>query len=414
MFRRRRLILLPLWGERFGLAAGIISKQVPLERPTTIARPLSPITYFRRNPGRTFPLAFVIVLSVFLIAAVVTIVNSIDLTVLTIYNYTKIFTPVIPRSLALHVDPKIQAAIRRRPDVDRIVETSGFFFNVNTVFGQVPFVCFSVTNEQRDYLLRRAGDSLAEGRMPAPGAPEAVISEGLARNKKLTLGGLLADPTDTGTLIPAPTKIRLVGILKGRTWMAFTSHEFAEKYLSYVPQSLLVTTKDTEGQTRLGDELLNTLDKKKVTVFAYNNLVRTLRTQLASMYLIMHLVNGMVILVVSLMAGMLSNIYFTQRISEFAVLAAIGLRRVTLVLHGVSETAILTGLGWVTGVLVTWAAMSAMQGTVFEPRGMLIDPRDPGATLNTLPIPVCITLFAVATIATRLAQLDPVTIIERR
>jgi hypothetical protein len=41
------------------------------------------------------PLAFVIVLSVFLIASVVTIVDSIDLTVLTIYNYTKAFTPVI-------------------------------------------------------------------------------------------------------------------------------------------------------------------------------------------------------------------------------------------------------------------------------------------------------------------------------
>ena len=357
-----------------------------------------------------------IVLSVFLIAAVVTIVNSIDLTVLTIYNYTKVFTPVIPRSLALHVDPAIQAAIRKRPEVDRSIETSGFFFNVNTVFGSVPFVCFSVTDEQRDYLLRRAGDSLAEGRMPAPGAPEAVISEGLAHNKKLKLGGLLADPTDTGTLVPAPMKIKLVGILKGPTWMAFTSHEFAEKYLSYVPQSLLVTTKnpDSANQTALGDQLLNTLDKTKVTVFAYNNLVKTLRTQLASMYLIMHMVNGMVILVVSLMAGMLSNIYFTQRISEFAVLAAIGLKRVTLVLHGVSETAILTGVGWVIGVLVTWAAMTAMQGTVFEPRGMLIDPRDIGATLNTLPIPICITLFAVATIGIRLSQLDPVTIIERR
>ena len=58
-------------------------------------------------------------------------------------------------------------------------------------------------------------------------------------------------------------------------------------------------------------------------------------------------------------------------------------------------------------MLVNWAAMTAMQGTVFEPRGMLIDPRDPLATLNTLPIPVCITLFAVATIGIRLSQLDP-------
>jgi hypothetical protein len=55
-----------------------------------------------------------------------------------------------------------------------------------------------------------------------------------------------------------------------------------------------------------------------------------------------------------------------------------------------------------------------MKGSVFEPRGMLIDPGDPLSYLNTLPIPVFITLFAVATISFRLAKLDPVTIIERR
>jgi ABC-type antimicrobial peptide transport system permease subunit len=132
------------------------------------------------------------------------------------------------------------------------------------------------------------------------------------------------------------------------------------------------------------------------------------------MYLIMHLVNGTVIFVVALMAGMLSNIYFTQRISEFAVLAAIGIRRSSLVWHAVSETAILTSLGWVLGVFVNWAVMSLMQGRVFEPRGMLINPRDWLAYVNTLPIPLMITLFAVATIGYRLTRLDPVTIIERR
>jgi ABC-type antimicrobial peptide transport system permease subunit len=295
-----------------------------------------------------------------------------------------------------------------------VIDTSGFFFNVNTVFGPLPFVCFAVTDEQRDYLLQRAHDSLAEGRMPTPGAPEAIISEGLARNKRVHLGDYIASPTDTGTFVPAPAKIKLVGILKGPTWIAFTSHQFAQQYLRLVPHSLLVTTKNPEQQLTLSDDLYAQLDKRQVEVLSYDNLVETLRKTLASMYLIMHLVNGMVTLVVALMAGMLSNIYFTQRISEFAVLSAIGLKRKTLVLHGVSETAILTSVGWVIGVFVTWGAMGVMQGSLFEPRGMLINPRDLWATANTLPIPLAITLFAIATISIRLSRLDPVTIIERR
>jgi len=96
------------------------------------------------------------------------------------------------------------------------------------------------------------------------------------------------------------------------------------------------------------------------------------------------------------------------------VLAAIGLRRSTLVWHAVSETVILTTLGWLVGVAVNFGTLSAMKGSVFEPRGMLINPGDPLSYLNTLPIPVFITLFAVVTIGVKLARLDPVTIIERR
>ena len=390
--------------------------------PTTIARPLNPITYFRRNLGRTLPLAFVIVLSVFLIASVVTVVNSIDLTVLTIYNYTKVFTPVLPRIAAalpgvdvVRVPPDVQAQIKKTPNVDRMIETSGFFFNINTVFGPFPFVCFGVTDDNRDYLLKRAGDSLLPGgRMPAPGQPEAVISEGLAHNKRVKVGDIIASPLDTGTLVAAPANIKLVGILKGQTWMAFTSKQFTDEKLSVVPRSLLVTTKNPADQNALGDTLFKTLPKFQVQVLSFNNLVQTLKKSLSSMYLIMHLVNGTVIFVVALMAGMLSNIYFTQRISEFAVLAAIGLRRSTLVWHAVSETAILTTLGWLLGVAVNYGVLSAMKGSVFEPRGMLINPGDPYSYFNTLPIPVFITLFAVATISYRLSRLDPVTIIERR
>jgi len=250
--------------------------------------------------------------------------------------------------------------------------------------------------------------------MPISGKPEAVISEGLARNKKVKIGDIIASPLDTGTPVTAPVPIRLVGILRGPTWMAFTSKKFTDAKLPLVPHSLLVTTIDPEAQGKVGDHLYDTLDKFQVLVFSFNSLVKTLRTSLASMYLIMHLVNGTVIFVVALMAGMLSNIYFTQRISEFAVLAAIGLRRSTLVWHAVSETAILTTLGWLLGVLVNYSLLTLMKDSVFEPRGMLINPSDPLSYLNTLPIPICITLFAVATISYRLANLDPVTIIERR
>lgn len=350
----------------------------------------------------------------FLIASVVTIVDSIDLTVLTIYSYTKAFTPVIPRAGRLRVDKEIVAKVAKLPQTDRMIETSGFFFNVNTVFGRLPFVCFGVPPGDRDYLIARAGDKLTEGRMPAPGAAEAVVSEGIVRNRKLKIGDVLASPTDTGSLVSVPVPVKVVGILSGPTWIAFTSKDFSDAALPLVPHSVLVTTHKVSDQVSYGDHLLATLNKVRVQVFSFHSLVDELRKTLQAMYLIMGLVNGTVIFVVALMSGMLSNIYFTQRISEFAVLSAIGLRRRTLMIHAVSETAILTSIGWVIGSLVDLAFMTGLRGSLFEPRGMLINPNDPFAYLYTLPIPIFITLFAVATVAFRLSRLDPVTIIERR
>jgi hypothetical protein len=359
-------------------------------------------------------MAVVIVLSVFLIASVVTIVNSVDLTVTTIYNYTQIATPIIPQRSALSVDSATEETVRSEPGIDKVMNSGAFFMNINTVFGRVPFICFALSDEQRNYLLQRSGDRLISGRMPIAGRPEAVLSEGLVRNKKLKLGNIVAGPTDEGGISGTPVPVKLVGILSGPSWIAFTSRAFADAALPAMPTFLLVTAKKGSSLPALSARLDNELDHSKVQVLSNHNLVQQLRDSLASMYLIMSLVNAMVILVVAIMSGMLSNIYFTQRLSEFAVLAAIGLKRSVLIWHAVSETAILTAIGWVLGIAVTWTSLSYMRGTVFEPRGMLINPHDIVALLYTIPIPVIITIFAVATISYRMARLDPVAIIERR
>jgi ABC-type antimicrobial peptide transport system permease subunit len=359
-------------------------------------------------------MAVVIVLSVFLIASVVTIVNSVDLTVTTIYNYTKIATPIIPQRSALSVDSDSENIVKRQPGIDRMMDSAAFFMNINTVFGRVPFICFALNDGDRAYLLRRSGDRLTSGRMPIAGRPEAVLSEGLVRNKKLKLGDVVAGPTDEGGISGAPVPVKLVGILSGPSWIAFTSRAFADIALPAMPTFLLVTARVPSNLPSVSASLDSSVDHSKVQVLSNHNLVQQLRDSLASMYLIMTLVNAMVILVVAIMSGMLSNIYFTQRLSEFAVLAAIGMKRSILIWHAVSETAILTAFGWVLGIIVTWTSLSYMRGTVFEPRGMLIDPHDMIALLYTIPIPVIITIFAVATISYRMSRLDPVAIIERR
>jgi len=91
-----------------------------------------------------------------------------------------------------------------------------------------------------------------------------------------------------------------------------------------------------------------------------------LRDSLSSMFLIMGAVNGTVIFVIALMSGMLSNIYFTQRLAEFAVLAAIGYQRTRLIARVIGETALMTLVGWIVGAIagMVTGSSAAMQAAM--------------------------------------------------
>ena len=383
--------------------------------------PLGPINYCRRNPGKTLPMGFVIVLSVFLIASVATIAASIDLTILTIYGYTRHYTYAIPQRVTQRVPADQIKIIQADPRTDRVMEASIFFTNIKTVIGRLPFVVLGVTPENRDYLLKRVGTQILQGRLPAESMPEAVISEPIANNKKVKIGDIIAGPTDEGGISGSPVPVRLVGILKGPVWIAFTSKSFCDSTFLTSPRSVVYTAKNPTELFALNESMMPAEKKNdgklkpgKVQLLSFQNLVYALRDSLSSMYLIMNVVVGVTIFVIALMSGMLSNIYFTQRIAEFAVLSAIGYQRARLLLRVMGETLLLTVAGWVTGVAVTLLVLGYFKSTVFEPRGMIINAQDWSVYWYTFPLPFTITIFAVVTIAVRLMRLDTVSIIERR
>lgn len=366
-------------------------------------------------------MAGVVVLSVFLIAGVVAIANSIDLTVRTIYRYTEFFTYLVPQRQFRAVPDSQRAIVAKDPRVDRVIDGSIFMMNIKTVIGRLPFVVLGATEEDRDYLLQRIGSGLIDGRMPAEGMPEAVVSEPVAKNRGLRIGDAIAGPTDEGGIAGAPMPVRLVGIVSGPVWVAMTSKTFADSNFLLNPKCVLVTTRNPAELDALNQWMMPASDKRggslspeSVQVLSRDNLLKEIRDSLSSMYLIMEIVSGAVIFVIALVCGMLANIYFTQRLVEFGVLSALGIPRGRLIGRVVGETLLLTGIGWVAGSLVTAGALSFLASKVFPARGLFLDPLDMDAYAHTVPIPVAITLFAVGTIVWRLVRLDPVGVIERR
>lgn len=374
---------------------------------------LSPLTYFRRNLGKTLPMAFVIVLSVMMVASVVTIIRSIDLTVFTLYGYNRFLTGLTPRN-ALVIDEKQVAKVRNLPELGVMYPTHSYSVLVKTIFGKMPFPLFGLDEPGRNLILERCSVRIAKGRMPIDGQPEAVISDDVARNMGLKIGDVISKPELEDAYAPQPIKV--VGLLHGPVWIGLTNKAFvdANSPFTFVGYLAFAPTADEQAQRRLDTAMEKVVDKKLARVWRFAGLVRETRSALSNLYLILNIVTTLIVFAIAFVCALLSNIYFTQRLPEIATLSAIGYGRGQLLRRAFGETALLCVVGWVLGGIVTVGLLYAIYLVALEPKGLLLNPVDPTAFLFTLPMPFTITAFAIVTIWRRLTLLDPVSIIERR
>ena len=372
---------------------------------------LSPVLYFRRNGGRTMPTAAVIMLAVVLVASVVSLVRSINLTVFTLYGYNRYLTGMTPRN-SFVVDDAQVTPWRALPDMGHLYGAHSYQTQLKTTFGKMVFPIFGLEAAGREEIMQKCGVTLKTGRMPEEGKPEAAISDDVARNMGAKIGDVISGPDNDDSFAPVP--IKLVGILQGKVWLGLTSKSFVDENSPYTWQGWLAFAKTPDRQRALDVEIDRVTDKSKARVWTFAVLVHETQSALSNLYLILNLVVTIIVAVISFVCGLLANIYYTQRLPEIATLSAIGYSRGQLLRRAVAETFLLCIFGWLMGVALTIGLLSAVRFFVLAPRGLLINAVDPSAYLFTLPLPLAITLFAVVTIGVRLASLDPVSIIERR
>lgn len=393
------------------MQTGQLNQQEVSFRSRSTLYPLSARLFFRRNLSRTLPVALVIVLSVLLIGTVVTIIRSIDLTVLTVYGYNRYFLVAVPRD-DNRISLQAEQAILAEPLAKEVYRISVCFTNIHTIFGKFPFGLFGLTQKEMPKMLRLTRMRLVEGRLPREGEAACALSVGIARNRNLKLGDTVLAPNIEDSFAPVPVK--LVGLLDGENWFAVIPKEFVQKHYFPPLEEVVVAAPTPEQQPELDRRLDKALDKRQVRLFTYGQLVRELRSSLRNLYLIMNIVIAIVVLVIAIMMGMLSNIFFMQRLPEFALLAAIGYPRLSLLWRVVRETALLVLVGWTVGVMLSMAVLWALYWWVFEPRGMLLQPMDWYAYQYTIPVPIAVLLFAALSLGPRLLAMDPVLVIERK
>jgi ABC-type lipoprotein release transport system permease subunit len=370
------------------------------------------------------PIAGAIVISVFLIAAIVTLLNSVDDTIRTHYGSMSHFSIIAPQ-FERDVRPEVLAKARTFPESKRVLVAMPYFVLLKTVFGEMPVPIYGLDPNDMTAFAKITGNKLVEGRLPNVNEPEIAFSRAWANNFHLKLGDKFVPNNERlPSLVQAQT---IVGIFDGGENIGITDKAYLQLTLPEVVQRpsyiFLPTTAPqidalsdkmraiTENPKKYG------FSKNQVTylrIFTYSGLVNELRRSLAFLYRFLGFADVLVIGAVALLSGFLANIYFEQRLGEFGLLSALGFRRERLAKRLVIETGSLVLFSWLIGLGLTALMFKALDNFYMIPNGLVLSKIGADAMLYTLPTPLLVGAASLATVLVRLYRLDPIEIMERR
>lgn len=374
---------------------------------------IGPTTYLRRNLAKAAPMVGVIVLAVLLVAGIVAIMDSIPLSIRTTYGYSKNYLGVSPRG-DNSLTPKLREILLQESPVPlgRVMTCRASDMEVKSIVGPWRFVIVGLKQEDMQPYIDRLGGGRLRGRLPAPGAPEAVVSEPLTRNLGLKLGSVLVGPDTPESYSPMPVKV--VGIVETPVWMAVTSFEYHALHHMPPIDLLIATSKDPRQQAYLDEWTFERLKPERARVFMFAELERQTDEMFRILYSILNVVVGLLVVVITVMMSMLMGIYQSQRANEFGLLQALGFTRDALVRRCIAEGLVVVAFGWVLGVGVAAGFLTVVKTLLFDPRAFMLDPLAPRAYLYTLPVPLAIAVSSAAGVLWRFRTFDPIGVIERR
>jgi len=394
------------------LSASLESNR-PESAATKILRPLAPATYLIRNTGKTIPLTSVILLAVMLVAGIVSMIDSIPYSIRTMYSYSKTMLGISPRGDPEMTSKIIEQVKQESPvPLERVVLCRASGAQVKSIVGKWPFVVLGLPPEDLKYVLRKLGGENVQGRLPKPGAPEVVVSEPVARNLSLKIGSVLLGPETQEAY--SPEEVKVVGIAQTDQWLMLNDIDYQR--LNHFPpiDNVLVFAKSLSDQDRLDRWAVKEFKGQRAQVFAYYVLDKQTNEMFRTLYRILDVVIGALALVITIMMGMLINIYQSQRIVEYGLLQAIGYTKRQLLTRALREVLFVVVLGWIMGVLVSYSLLVLVKKILMDPSAYALNPWDAPAYLYTVPIPFAILIVAFATVFIRFKKFDPVGVVERR
>jgi hypothetical protein len=309
---------------------------------------------------------------------------------------------------------KLVADSERIPGVAFVKRDAYSNLDINLLAGNAQFDLYGFDPPGMEQLLSLYGDRIVAGRLPAANANEVAVSEEIARSRHVWVGGKVGNALDE--LDRLPDTFTVVGIIQGPTRLGVIPLDYmTEHYLFERRYQGLVVVPQPGHEQAVHDQLQKLVAGSAFRLFDWAYIKSKIDSLIANLDAINTFLILLVTIVLSLVVGLLNNLFFRQRMNEFGLLAAVGYSRWSLIVRVAWESLGVTLAAWLIGVGLGVAVLSWFNLTFIVPHGLLMNIFDWNVlALHTLPIPLMVFAFGMGTVAWQLLRLDPISIIERR
>jgi hypothetical protein len=309
---------------------------------------------------------------------------------------------------------RLLAASRHIPGADVVQPDAYSNLNMNLLAGNAPFDLYGLSSGGMRQLLALYADRLTVGRLPRANASEIVLSEEIARARGVRVGGKVGNNIDE--LDQLPDAFTVVGIVSGPTRLGMIPFQYmTDHYLFERRYEGMIVVPHPGQELQVHQELAALVSGQPFRLFDWPYIKAKIDALIANLDTINRFLILLVTIVLSLVVGLLNNLFFRQRMNEFGLLAAVGYSRSSLVLRVAWESLGVTVAAWLLGLALGIAVLSWFNQTFIVPHGLLMNVFDWSVLLgHTLPIPLMVFLFGMGTVGWQLLRLDPISIIERR
>jgi len=384
--------------------------------------PLSPLTYYLRHKWSALLLMSLITLTTLGLYVMIAMVDSITLMFAEI-SFLKHVSQVIP-NIDPSFEPGVISRLQSHPDVERVIpENSPVIIHQPALFEPYHLALLGIPQDDLQYLIDRCGMRIKEGRLLKPRTNEIMLSEEVARALGLQLGDQIAQSIDPEAYSEIPTPMVLVGILEDdpaagpgpNARVGLASYEYFDSHELYAPQivsSVLVIAK--EGRKQSVDEFLETeIASPRTVANTYERQYRLYTQDRQGLLFAFGFINCIVAIGAAIVVGVVNQIAITQRLPELGMLNALGHHKKRLVRRLALETAAVSGLSWIVGLVLAFIVLAWMKNGLYYDRGMELDLLNLTPLWFVVPIPLTVIVLSTIGIVRVFAKFDAVAVVER-